>query len=64
MFNRKTYGFRRAAKYINKTGILEQTYTAKIMKQLRDDVRLIPKIHRRRYTQEQLDIFVQEVKPR
>lgn len=64
MFNRKTYSFRRAAKYINQIGILEQTYTAKIMKQLRDDVRLVPKIHRRRYTQEQLDIFVQEVKPR
>lgn len=64
MFNRKTYGFRRAAKYINQTGILEQTYTAKIMKQLRDDVRLVPKIRRRRYTQEQLDTFVKEVRPR
>ena len=53
----KTYGFRRAAKYINQTGILEQTYTAKIMKQLRDDVRLVP-------TQEQLDTFVKEVRPR
>ena len=64
MLKQKTYGFRKAAKYINQTGILEQTYTAKIMKQLRDDVRLVTKIHRRRYTQEQLDIFVQEVKPR
>lgn len=60
----KTYGFRRAAKYINQTGILEQTYTPKMLKRLRDDVRLVPKIRRRRYTQEQLDTFVKEVRPR
>lgn len=60
----KTYGFRKAAKYINQTGVLEQTYTSKMLKQLRDDVRLVPKIRRRRYTQEQLDTFVKEVRPR
>ena len=60
----KTYGFRKAAKYINRTGVLEQTYTSKMLKRLRDDVRLVPKIRRRRYTQEQLDTFVKEVRPR
>lgn len=60
----KTYGFRKAAKYINQTGALEQTYTSKMLKRLRDDVRLVPKIRRRRYTQEQLDTFVKEVRPR
>lgn len=60
----KTYGFRKAAKYINQTGVLEQTYTSKMLKQLRDDVRLVPKFRRRRYTQEQLDTFVKEVRPR
>ncbi|MCI1490351.1 hypothetical protein [Limosilactobacillus mucosae] len=60
----KTYGFRKAAKYINQTGVLEQTYTSKMLKRLRDDVRLVPKIRRRRYTQEQLDTFVKEVRPR
>ena len=60
----KTYGFRKAAKYINQTGVLEQAYTSKMLKQLRDDVRLVPKIRRRRYTQEQLDAFVKEVRPR
>ena len=60
----KTYGFRKAAKYINRTGVLEQTYTSKRRKRLRDDVRLVPKIRRRRYTQEQLDTFVKEVRPR
>lgn len=60
----KTYGFREAAKYINQTGVLEQTYTSKMLKRLRDDVRLVPKIRRRRYTQEQLDTFVKEVRSR
>ena len=60
----KTYGFRKAAKYINQTGVLEQTYTSKMLKRLRDDVRLVPKIRRRRYTQEQLDTCVKEVRPR
>ena len=60
----KTYGFRKAAKYINQTGVLEQTYTSKMLKRLRDDVRLVPKIRRRRYTQEQLDTFVKEVRSR
>lgn len=60
----KTYGFRKAAKYINRTGVLEQTYTSKMLKRLRDDVRLVPKIRRRRYTQEQLDTFVKEVRLR
>lgn len=60
----KTYGFRKAAKYINQTGVLEHTYTSKMLKRLRDDVRLVPKIRRRRYTQEQLDTFVKEVRPR
>ncbi|MGJ3767978.1 hypothetical protein [Limosilactobacillus mucosae] len=60
----KTYSFRKAAKYINRTGVLEQTYTSKMLKRLRDDVRLVPKIRRRRYTQEQLDTFVKEVRPR
>lgn len=60
----KTYGFRKAAKYINRTGVLEQTYTSKMLKRLRYDVRLVPKIRRRRYTQEQLDTFVKEVRPR
>lgn len=60
----KTYSFRKAAKYINQAGVLEQTYTPKMLKRLRDDVRLVPKIHRRRYTQEQLDTFVKEVRPR
>ena len=59
----KTY-FRKAAKYINQAGVLEQTYTPKMLKRLRDDVRLVPKIRRRRYTQEQLDTFVKEVRPR
>ncbi|KGL66722.1 hypothetical protein LX03_06520 [Limosilactobacillus mucosae] len=60
----KTYSFRKAAKYINQVGVLEQTYTPKMLKRLRDDVRLVPKIRRRRYTQEQLDTFVKEVRPR
>lgn len=60
----KTYGFRKAANYINQAGVLEQTYTPKMLKRLRDDVRLVPKIRRRRYTQEQLDAFVKEVRPR
>ncbi len=60
----KTYSFRKAAKYINQAGVLEQTYTPKMLKRLRDDVRLVPKIRRRRYTREQLDTFVKEVRPR
>lgn len=60
----KTYSFRKAAKYINQAGVLEQTYTPKMLKRLRDDVRLVSKIRRRRYTQEQLDTFVEEVRPR
>lgn len=60
----KIYSFRKAAKYINQAGVLEQTYTPKMLKRLRDDVRLVPKIRRRRYTQEQLDTFVKEVRPR
>lgn len=60
----KTYGFRKAAKYINQAGVLEQIYTPKMLKRLRDDVRLVPKIRRRRYTQEQLDTFVKEARPR
>lgn len=60
----KTYSFRKAAKHINQAGVLEQTYTPKMLKRLRDDVRLVPKIRRRRYTREQLDTFVKEVRPR
>ena len=30
----KTYSFRKAAKYINQAGVLEQTYTPKMLKRL------------------------------
>lgn len=62
-----TYSYRQAAKYINANATkyhIPTFYTKKMMKQLEEAVRLVPKARRHRYTQTQLDNFMSEVQPR
>lgn len=62
-----TYSYRQAAKYINANATkyhIPTFYTKKMMKQLEEAVRLVPKARHHRYTQTQLDTFMNEVKPR
>ncbi len=63
MKERQKFNRRQAAKYLNGTYDLPDTYTRKTMKKLDADVRLVPILHRHRYTKHQLDVFAHELMP-